>query len=38
LFIVILIGPTFAGIVARRMIIAKPSLADESSSRRMRVY
>ena len=37
LFIVILIGPTVAGIVARRMIIAKPSLADESSSRRMRV-
>ena len=37
LFIVILIGPTFAGIVARRMAIAKPSLADQSSSRRMRV-
>lgn len=31
LFIVILIGPTFAGIVARRMIIAKPSLADQGS-------
>ena len=33
LFIVILIGPTFAGIVARRMIIAKPSLADCKAGR-----
>jgi uncharacterized membrane protein AbrB (regulator of aidB expression) len=37
LFVVIVIGPTFAGIVARRMAIAKPSLADQPPSRRMRV-
>jgi hypothetical protein len=34
---VILIGPTLAGIIARRMTIAKPNLSDQSSPR-MRVY
>jgi uncharacterized protein len=38
LLIVILIGPTLAGTIARRMTIAKPNLSDQSSSPRMRVY